>query len=194
MPTVWLENIKWIKTPHRIFGTVEKPLMNRGAPMWFHNLWTNNARVIEYWTNFHWKLNENSIFNFEWKLDFRLRLKKIYHFPFQTSFNWANNICHISHFLGPRCLLIILSAATIVHRVVFGVCSILDIHYVATSVHHVVFSLSMASTTPTLAFFCMLEFCWRWKVVGWLFWPKTLPFKYVHCFPWRALWTFDLYC
>ncbi len=81
------------------------------------------------------------------------------------------------------CLLIILSAATIVHRVVFGVCSILDIHYVATSVHHVVFSLSMASTTPTLAFFCMLEFCWRWKVVGWLFWPKTLPFKYVHCFP-----------
>jgi len=50
---------------------------------------------------FHWKLNENSIFYFEWKLDFRLRLKKVYHFPFLTLFNWANNTCHISHFLEP---------------------------------------------------------------------------------------------
>jgi hypothetical protein len=81
------------------------------------------------------------------------------------------------------CLLTILSVAIIVHRVVFGVCSVLDIHYVATSVHHVVFPLFMANTTPTLAFFCMSEFCWRWKVVGWLFWPKTLPFEYVHYFP-----------
>jgi hypothetical protein len=45
------------------------------------------------------------------------------------------------------------------HSYCYSVHPIFGVYCVATSVHHVVFSLSMVSTTPTLAFFYMLEFC-----------------------------------
>ncbi len=48
---------------------------------------------IEYWIFFvteNWIEFQNSVFNDIF--DFRVKFKKIYHFLFQISFNWANNL------------------------------------------------------------------------------------------------------
>ncbi len=73
------------------------------------------------------------------------------------------------------CLSTILSVATIVHCVVFGVCNVLDIHCVPTSVHHVVFPLLMASTTPTLAFFACWSFVGGGRLLVGYFGQKLYP-------------------
>jgi len=42
--------------------TVGKSSMSRGAKSWFHNVWTYNEKVIEYWTKFSLKISIKSRF------------------------------------------------------------------------------------------------------------------------------------
>jgi hypothetical protein len=38
---------------------IEKPSISKGAPIWFGNVYIYNARMIEYWTMFWKKIQQN---------------------------------------------------------------------------------------------------------------------------------------